>query len=93
MSKVARKQRTGRDIERLRRDIQRRLDRRREKLGFALKVTDTTLQEAEWLHFVVVPDGPGVRAYDYAHALTEVEDEMRKEGGDRHVLLVPALPG
>lgn len=92
MGKVAGKKRTKQDIDDLRQDIQRRLDARKGKLGFALKVSDESLQEAEWLYFVVIPDGSGVRAYDYAHALTEVEDEMRKAGGDRHILLVPALP-
>jgi len=92
MSKVAAKKRTKRDIERLRKDIQRRLDARKAKLGFALKVIEETRQEAEWLTFLIVPDGPGVRAYDYAHALTQVEDEVQEETGDRHILLLPPLP-
>ena len=92
MGKVASRKLTKRDIDRLRKDIQGRLDKRKGKLGFPLKVAEETLQQEEWLFFVVVPDGPGARAYEYAHALTQVMDEMRKEGGDRHVLLVPALP-
>jgi len=93
MGKVASKKKwTKRDVERLRKDIQRRLDKRKEKLGFALKVEEETMQQEEWLFFVVVPEGPGARIYEYAHALAQITDEMRKEGGDRHVLLLPALP-
>ena len=93
MGKVAsRKKWTKRDVERLRGAIQRKLDSREGKLGFALKVGKETLQEGEWLFFVVVPVGPGVRAYEYAHTLTQVVEGMYKQGMDRHVLLVPALP-
>ena len=87
------RQRSGEEIEQLRHDIQRLLDKRRKKLGFSLKVTDATLQQDEWLYFVVDAKGRGVRAYDYVHALTQVEDEMREGGMDRHIMLVPALPG
>jgi hypothetical protein len=92
MSDVAPQQRTREEIEDLRRDVQRKLDERQGKLGFALKATDATMQEAGWLYIVVLPEGEGVRAYDYAHALTEVEDELRRERDDPHVLLVPAIP-
>ncbi len=92
MGKVASRKRTKRDIERLRKDIQRRLDQRKAKLGFALKVIEETRQEAGWLTFIVVPDGPGVRAYDYAHTLTQIEDEVEKETGEHYILLLPALP-
>ena len=93
MGKVASKKRTKRDIERLRKEIQCRLDRKKAKLGFALKVIEETRQEAGWLTFIVVPDSPGVRAYEYAHALTEAEDEVKEKTGDRHILLLPTLPG
>jgi len=93
MGKVASKKRTKRDIERLRKEIQRVLDERKDKMGFALKVTDITRQQDEWLTFIVVPDSPGVRAYEYAHALTEAEDEVKEKTGDRHILLLPTLPG
>jgi hypothetical protein len=92
MGKVVSKKRTKRDIERLRKEIQCRLDRKKAKLGFALKVIEETRQEAGWLTFIVVPDGLGVRAYDYAHTLTEVEDEVEKEAGEHYILLLPALP-
>jgi len=93
MRKVASKKRTKRDIERLRKDIQRSLDERTAKLGFALKVIEETRQMDEWLTFIVVPDGQGVRAYDYAHTLTLVEEELQEKTGDRHILLLPTLPG
>jgi hypothetical protein len=93
MRKVVKEERTAQEIATLREDIQRRLDKRRKKLGFALKVIGDPFQEAEWTYFVVQPRGRGVRAYDYAHALTQVEDEMREAGMDRHILLVPVLPG
>jgi len=85
--------RTAEQIAGIRTQIQRGLDERRDRLGFALKVADDFLEEGDWLYLVVFPDREGVRAHVYAEALTEVEDEMREAGMDRHVLLVPALPG
>jgi hypothetical protein len=93
MGKVASKKRTKREIERLRKELQRLLDERKDEMGFALKVTDVTRQQEEWLTIIVVPDSPGVRAYEYAHALTLIEDEFEKRTGDRHILLLPTLPG
>ena len=88
--------RTERQIADLRNRIQQRLDARCRDIGFHLKVS-AIVRRAEnqehWLFFVVVPDTDGVRAYDYAMALADVELELRRNEGEENMLLVPAMPG
>jgi len=40
---------------------------------------------------VVQPSGKGVRAYDYANTLSDVETKLRRQDREENVLLVPAL--
>jgi hypothetical protein len=47
-------------------------------------------QNNDWWYVTVVPDQPGVRAYDYAYLLTEAEEKLRDET-HMNILLVPTL--
>jgi hypothetical protein len=71
--------------------VQRKLNEKRSDFGFQLDVVDHVLDHDGWIHFVVSPRKKGVRAYDYAKALAEVELELRDENIEE-VLLVPAMP-
>ena len=59
--------------------------------GEQLNVVGFVQDDEGWLDFVVSPAQAGVRAYDYAKALADVELELRKEG-ITEVLLVPDMP-
>ena len=76
--------------ERIQALIQDKLNARRDLAG-QLSVVDCIQDEDGWLHFVVSPGGPGVRAYDYAKALSDVQLELRDEG-IMDVLLFPEMP-
>ena len=71
--------------------IQQKLDAHAATSGVRLQVVDVVCDGDDWLHFVVQPAEAGVRAYDYAKALSDVEVEPRQEG-EHEVLLVPAMP-
>ena len=59
--------------------------------GYQLKVEEQAIQQKDDLwHVTVVPDRPGVQAYDYAYHLTEMEDRILEESPIK-VFLVPAL--
>lgn len=47
--------------------------------------------EDDWLYVSVQPTVPGERALDYADAMSEIEQELQKEGHD-NVILVPVRP-
>ena len=47
-------------------------------------------REDDWWYVTVVPSRTGVRSYDYAQRLTEVEERIRDER-DLKVLLIPTL--
>ena len=61
-----------------------------ERRGVPLKIEEDYQLEDDWLYLCVTPTKKGVRALDYAEVLGEIEDDLRKEGYDR-VLLVPTL--
>jgi len=77
--------------DKLRGKIQSKLDERATTLGFKLRVADVFQDADDWLHYVIVPESEGVRAYDYAKTLADIEGELRQEG-EMEVLLVPAMP-
>ncbi|MFQ5435389.1 MAG: hypothetical protein ACE5FD_10980 [Anaerolineae bacterium] len=59
--------------------------------GYRLNVDPAGVrQDDDWWYVTVVPDKPGVRAYDYANALTEIEEQLGSEGSI-NILLVPTL--
>ena len=66
------------------------LDSQCKRQKFGLKVSDCKSDE-DWTLVVVTPTTAGIRAYDYAEVLSEVEGELQAKGYE-HVLLVPALP-
>jgi hypothetical protein len=83
--------RTQSEIDSIIRDVQARLDVKRQANGLALHVPpDGYLQDEDWLSVIVEPDVPGVRAYDYVDALGALERDLRKSGIEK-VVLVPAL--
>ena len=86
-------QKTPQEVEQLRKHVQELLDLhvRQAGLDFSLKVSDDYVQEEDWLYLVVTADKDGVRAYDYAKALSDVETKLRREEHVEGVLLVPAL--
>ena len=79
------------EVDCIRRTIQQKLDDRRGSTGVQLTVEQVIADDDGWLHFVVAPARKGVRAYDYAKSLAEVELELRQEGIGE-VLLVPSMP-
>ncbi len=81
------------EIEKLREHVQSLLDIyvKQQRIDFSLKVLQEYLQQEEWLYLVVVPVKEGVHAYEYAKALTDVEEKLRREEHVDNVLLVPSL--
>ena len=86
-------EKTSREIEQLQEHVQALLDSycNQEQLGFTLKVLRDYTQQEGWLYLAVVPDKGGIRVYDYAKALTDVENKLRREEHVEHVLLLPDL--
>lgn len=86
-------ERTPVQIEALSKHVQELLDTYvlQKGLPFALKVSSEYVWQEDWLYLIVTPDKEGVRAYDYAKALTDVENKLRREEHVEGVLLVPAL--
>ncbi|RPI63316.1 MAG: hypothetical protein EHM48_02690 [Planctomycetaceae bacterium] len=86
-------EKTHDEIEELRKHVQELLNMqvRQTGLAFTLKVLDEYIQQEDWLYLVVIPDQQGVRAYDYAKVLTDVENKLRRDEHVEGVLLVPAL--
>lgn len=73
-------------------DIENRLIAKGRERKIILKVEDQDYHlEDDWLYVTVAPDQKGIRPYDYAELLGEVEKELRSEGID-NVLLVPVIP-
>ena len=70
--------------------VQGFLDKEQPK-GYRLDVDKTGIrQDHDWWYVTVVPDQPGVRAYDYAYTLTETEEKLQDEI-QMKILLVPVL--
>ncbi len=86
-------EKTPQQVEELQKHVQELLNDyvRDKKYDFSLKVIDEYVQQEDWLHLIVVPDKEGVRAYDYAKALTDVGNKLRREEHVEHVLLLPTL--
>ena len=79
------------EIDTIVKDVQSRLDARRQVTGMQLQVPkDGYVEYDPWLNIIVTATANGVRAYQYVEALSEVEKELRDNGVD-HVLLVPAM--
>lgn len=80
---------TRADLGQLISHVQELLDAKKEAFGTDLGVSQDELrQDGDWTYLVVSPRRPGIRAYDYARVLTEVERELRAEGIDHVILLV-----
>jgi hypothetical protein len=79
-----------RQIEQMQALVQKKLNARRDLAG-QLNVVGSMQDEDGWLYFVVSPAKAGVRAYDYAKALSDVQLELRDEGIEQ-VLLAPEMP-
>ena len=83
--------RTRQEIQNILKDVQQRLDVKKNQTGVALHVPqDGYVEEDDWLNIIVAPDKPGVRAHQYVEALGEIERELQASGL-KQVLLVPAL--
>ncbi|MCK6484171.1 MAG: hypothetical protein HUU22_12275 [Phycisphaerae bacterium] len=74
------------------RTVQGLLDRYRPpRFGFRLNVVDDEIErKRDWWYVTVVPDRGDVRAFDYANALSEIEEKLQDEQ-HLNVLLVPLL--
>ncbi len=81
--------RTQSEIDLILKNVQAKLDARSNRSKVPLKVQPDYLVDDDWLNIVVIPDGPGMRAYEYVETLGEVQKELRADGVD-HVLLVPS---
>ena len=78
--------------ERIARVVERHLAKRQPR-KFKLKIDRSGIWfEENWWNVIVRPDRTDVRAFDYADALSEVEQAIRDEGKVK-ILLVPALAG
>lgn len=55
---------------------------------------DGFYEQDDWLYLIVVPDDgtEKMSALDYVDLLIEIENQVRKEFHDEHILLVPARP-
>jgi hypothetical protein len=87
-------QMSDKQLQELRGHVQQLLNQecQRRRVDFMLRIVDEAVLEEEFLHFVVVPDHEGIRAWDYADILTNVEMHLRRDEHVENVLLVPALP-
>jgi len=52
---------------------------------------DGYVVEGHWLHLIVTPAEPGIRAHQYVGRLDELETKLRRQVGP-NVMLVPAMP-
>ena len=86
-------EKTPQEVEQLRQHVQELLDTyvRQEKFDFRLIVTEEYVQQEDWLHILVLPDRKGIRAYEYAEALSAVSRKLHREEHVENVLLLPAL--
>ncbi len=72
--------------------IRIRLAQRGHEQGLDLRVEDRDYKlEEDWLYVCVYPAGGGIRPYDYAEILSDIERELRDEDAD-NVLIVPTIP-
>ena len=85
MGKLAKKQAGD-----LQERIQASLDKETRKCEFGFRIVESFTQDEDILCFVVIPDKPGIRAYEYAEIMTRVETKFRKDGFN--ILLVPGRP-
>ena len=70
------------------------LDRLNRQSGNGIHLTiedDAYLEEGGWVYLIVTPAESGARVCEYVTLLNELEQELRRDVGDR-VLLVPAAP-
>jgi hypothetical protein len=82
---------TDQSIESVLRLVQEKLNAKRDATGLHLQIPEGGYRRDEdWIEIIVRPAQNGIRAYDYVDALVEVEDELRKEGYSK-ILLVPAM--
>lgn len=82
---------TQQDIPKLIADVNELLVVMGEPFGLNLKVEPLDYKvEDEWLYLCVRPTQVGIRPYDYAEALGNVEKELRRRRIEQ-VLLVPVL--
>ena len=86
-------QKTAEDVARLQAQVQAMLDEYCRSRGakFRMKIEDFVRQE-DWVSFIITPEPITADAYEYARALTDVENQLRKQQGVENVLLVPAMP-
>jgi hypothetical protein len=83
--------RTQADIDAILRDVRAKLDSRKQTGGPDLYIPpDGYSQDDDWLTLLVSPGVPGIQAYQYVQALSELNRELRANGVE-HVLLVPAF--
>ncbi|MHC4445741.1 MAG: hypothetical protein ACYTF1_12335 [Planctomycetota bacterium] len=70
--------------------VQSYLDKHQPK-NYKLKVFESGIkQEDDWWYVTVRPDSGEIRAYDYVHQLSEIEEGLSTKESIK-VLLVPAL--
>ncbi len=78
-------------VQRILDDVRKKLKARAVRSGVSLELAEGGYRQGDdWLEVVVRPMESGVRAYDYVEELVAVEDELRREGVEK-VVLVPAL--
>jgi hypothetical protein len=82
---------TMQDVPRAIEEVKRQLAAKEDEkhLGLTLHEREYRLED-EWLYLLVTSIRPGIHADEYAQALDEVEQQLRREGFD-HVLLLPML--
>lgn len=82
---------THHDIPRVIADVNALLVTKGKRFGLTLKVEPLNYKvEDDWLYLCVRPSQEGIRPYDYAEVLEEVEKELRRNGIEQ-VLLLPII--
>ena len=72
-------------------DVNERLASKGKPLGLDLMVEPRDYRiEDDWLYLCVTTSQEGIRPFDFAEVLGDVERELRRDGVDK-VLLVPTL--
>lgn len=67
------------------------LDQRNRRARVRLAIHDDGfVEQDDWVHLIVVPDGP-VKAYEFVEELEQIERQLQKTVGEK-VLVVPAAP-
>jgi hypothetical protein len=79
------------DIPKILKTVREELERKGRERALELRLEERDYRlEDDWLYLCVTPANQGIRPFEYAEILGEIEKDLREQGND-NVLLVPSL--